>query len=227
MHAALDLLDQVGLDGLTMRQLADHLGVRAASLYRHVRDKQELLVLLADAVSGEIPLARAEPPWQQRLVEAGRAYRRGLLVRRDAARLLATTAPVGPLRLRHIEALLGVLLSAGLGDQDAARAAYHFNNFVTEFAADEARFATAAQAQGVSRARLFEEARRRFRSLPMAEFPNLARLADHLAEDDPDGLFDFGLELWLRGLEGRVPSGRRGAVSPAGPTRRARPARPG
>jgi AcrR family transcriptional regulator len=203
--APLALLDRVGLDGLTMRQLADHLGVQPASLYRHVRDKHELLVLLADAVSGEIPLASPDPPWQQRLREAGHAYRRGLLVRRDAARLLAVTAPVGPQRLRHIEALLSLLLSAGLSVQDAWRAAYHFNNFVTEFAADEVRFATAAQALGLSRAQFLQEARRRFRSLPAAEFPNLARLPEDVAEDDPDGLFDFGLDVWLRGLERLVP----------------------
>jgi TetR/AcrR family tetracycline transcriptional repressor len=201
VRAALDLLDQVGLDGLTMRQLADRLGVQPASLYRHVHDKQELLVLLADAVSAEIPLASVEPPWQERLGDAARAYRRGLRVRRDAARLLASTAPAGPHRLRHIEALLSLLLSAGLAPPDAARAAYHFNNFVTEFAADEVRFAAAADALGLSRAQLFEEARRRFRSLPPAEFPNVARLADDLAEDDPDALFEFGLQVWLRGLE--------------------------
>jgi TetR/AcrR family transcriptional regulator, tetracycline repressor protein len=216
VQASLELLDQLGLDGLTMRQLADHLGVQAASLYRHVRDKQELLVLVADAVSGEIPLASAEPPWQLRLREAGHAYRRGLRVRRDAARLLASTAPVGPHRLRHIDALLSVLLSAHLAPRDAARAAYHFNNFVTEFAADEVRFAAAAEALGLSRAQLFEEARRRFRSMPPAEFPNLVRLADDLAADDPDELFDFGLELWVRGLEGLAGS----QESSAGPAAR-------
>src|SRR5437764_10081553 len=57
VKAALQLLDEVGLDGLTMRRLAERLGIRAASLYRHVRDKDELLVLLADEISGEIPVA--------------------------------------------------------------------------------------------------------------------------------------------------------------------------
>ena len=52
VKTALGLLDEVGLDELTMRRLADRLGVKAASLYRHVRDKDELLILLGDEISG-------------------------------------------------------------------------------------------------------------------------------------------------------------------------------
>ena len=50
VQAALDLLDAVGFDGLTMRSLAKKLGVKAASLYWHVHDKQDLLSLLADEI---------------------------------------------------------------------------------------------------------------------------------------------------------------------------------
>ncbi|HEX7795573.1 MAG TPA: TetR/AcrR family transcriptional regulator C-terminal domain-containing protein, partial [Vicinamibacterales bacterium] len=144
VRTALELLDEVGLDDLTMRTLADRLNVKAASLYRHVRDKDELLALLGDEISGEIPLPRETGNWRTQLVEAAWNVRRGLLAHRDAARVLANTPPVGPQRLRHIDALLRILRTAGLKKQDAARAGYHLNNFVTEFAADEARFAAFA-----------------------------------------------------------------------------------
>jgi hypothetical protein len=72
--------------------------------------------------------------------------------------------------------------------------------FVTEFAADEARFAAAAEAVG-SRRKLFAEARRHFRGLPAAEFPTLVELADELADDDADGLFQFGVDAWLGTIE--------------------------
>ena len=52
VRAALVLLDEIGLDALTMRRLAEHLGVKAASLYRHVHNKDELLALLGDEISG-------------------------------------------------------------------------------------------------------------------------------------------------------------------------------
>lgn len=201
VRAALALLDEVGTDELTMRRLAERLGVKAASLYRHVRDKDELLVLLGDEISGEIPLVRPSGTWQNQLTKMAWNVRRGLLAHRDGARLLAITPPFGPRRLRHIESVLRVLRAAGLSGRDAARAAYHCNNFVTEFAADEARFTAFASAPRSSRRKMLAEARRHFKSLPRDEYPTLVELADDLSEDDPNGLFRFGLEIWLRGLE--------------------------
>jgi TetR/AcrR family tetracycline transcriptional repressor len=200
VRAALALLDEIGLDELTMRRLAERLGVKAASLYRHVSGKDELLVLLADEISGEIPAVPPGGRWRAQLAQMARNYRRGLLAHRDGARLLASTAPFGPRRLRLIDATLRILRSAGLSGRDAARAAYHLNGFVTEFAADEGRYGAAADQAG-SRRRMFEEVRRHFRGLPPGEYPAVVELADHLAEDDPDGLFEFGLEAWLRAIE--------------------------
>jgi TetR/AcrR family tetracycline transcriptional repressor len=199
VRAALALLDEAGLDELTMRRLAERLGVKAASLYRHVRDKEELLVLLGDEIAGEIPLVRASGGWRKQLTDIAWNVRRGLLAHRDAARLLAITPPVGPRRLRHIEALLRVLRAAGLSRRDAARAAYHCNNFVTEFVADEARFA--ALAAGSTRRKMFDQARRHFKAVPRDEYPTVVELADDMTEDDPDALFRFGVDLWVRGLE--------------------------
>jgi TetR/AcrR family tetracycline transcriptional repressor len=204
VRAALELLDEVGLDGLTMRSLADRLGVQAASLYRHVRDKEDLLALLADEISGEISIEEDGRPWQEQLVDAAWRVRRGLLVHRDAARLLASTRPAGPRRLHAIDVLLRLLLSTGLADRDAARAGYHLNNFVTEFVADEVRLTVAAEAMGSNREKLMADARAFFQELPADEYPTLARLAPYLADDDVDGLFQFGVDLWLRGLESLV-----------------------
>jgi TetR/AcrR family tetracycline transcriptional repressor len=72
---------------------------------------------------------------------------------------------------------------------------------VTEFVADEVRLATAAEALGASRGELMAQARARLRALPADEFPSLTRVADEVATDDAEGLFEFGLRLWLRGLE--------------------------
>jgi len=194
VRAALALLDQVGLDELTMRRLAERLGVRAASLYRHVRNKDELLVLLGDEISGEIPFPNPGASWRDQLIEAAWNVRRGLAAHRDGARVLASTAPFGPRRLRHIDNMLGILRAAGLSDRDAVRAAYHGNNFVTEFAADEARFATVGRKQSSA------PMRKLFKSLPQRDYPNIVALADHLAFDDMDALFEFGIEMWLHGI---------------------------
>src|SRR5258708_1235233 len=200
VRAALALLDDVGLDALTMRRLSERLGIKAASLYRHVRNKQDLLQLLAEEINGEIPVVVSTGPWQAQVREMAKRVRKGLLAHRDAAQLLAITMPFGPRRLRHIEALLRILRSAGLSGPDATRSAYHFNNLVTEFVADESRFASMARATGASRRKMYAQARKVFKSLPQDEYPVIVELADDLSNDDPDALFDFGVELWLRGV---------------------------
>ena len=206
--AALALLDEVGLDELTMRRLAERLGVQAASLYRHVRNKDDLLALLADEISGEIPLTPATGTWQERLTAGAYSVRRGLHAHRDAARVVAVTAPFGPRRLRHIEAILALLREAGFSPKDAARAAYHCNNFVTEFVADETRF---LGLKGGSRAarKMLDDARRYLGGLPRDEFPTIVALADDLLDSDQEGLFRFGLEAWLLGLEAQLRRSRK------------------
>jgi len=198
--SALALMDEVGLDGVTMRSLANRLHVTPGSLYRHVRDKDELLVLLADEISGEVPLLTSDLPWDMAVREMARNTRRVLLRHHDAARVLASIPPAGPRRLRHIERALQVLVDAGFSNRDAAWAAYHFNNLVTEFVADEVRLASAASAAGFSREEVLAEGRAQLAALPEAEFPTLRRLAEEVATTDADAQFEFGLDVWLRGM---------------------------
>ena len=76
------------------------------------------------------------------------------------------------------------------------------NNFVTEFAADEARFSAFAAKPGSSRRKMLAEARRQFRALPSNEYPTIVALARQLTEDAQDELFQFGIDLCLRGVQG-------------------------
>jgi AcrR family transcriptional regulator len=140
VRVALELLDEVGLDDLSMRRLAERLGVTAASLYWYVRDKSELLDLLADAMSAELRFDRdiSGLSWRAQLEAAGRALRQLARAHRDAARILAGTTPSGPNRLRAIDRLLGVLRGAGFSPEDTADAAYVFNSYVIGYLLDEA-----------------------------------------------------------------------------------------
>lgn len=90
VQAALVLLDEVGFDGLTMRSLADKLGIKAASLYWHVRDKQELMGLLAEEICAPMREPDRTLPWRERLEALGYEYRCVLLAHRDAARVFAS-----------------------------------------------------------------------------------------------------------------------------------------
>jgi AcrR family transcriptional regulator len=108
--AALDLLDDAGLDGLTMRALAERMGVRAAALYWHVRDKEELLGLLAEAILAEVREPAPDLPWRTQLEAFAADFRRVLRSHRDAARIVIAVQPIAP---RLYEGLVRALLSAG------------------------------------------------------------------------------------------------------------------
>src|SRR5215469_9669276 len=137
VRAALALLDEVGLDDLSMRRLAERLGVTAASFYWYVRNKDELLALLADTITGEMPLPDTGLPWREALEAGARNLRRVALSHRDAARVLAATMPTGRHRLHAIDALLGLLLQAGFPPADVVDLSYLFNAFVVGFMLDQ------------------------------------------------------------------------------------------
>src|ERR1700716_4289960 len=84
---ALDLVQEEGLGALTMRGLADRLGVKAASLYWHIRDKDELIRLLDAAVGARMSPPDPSLPWRRQIELGCAEWRRVLLSHRDAARL--------------------------------------------------------------------------------------------------------------------------------------------
>src|SRR5438309_11397130 len=76
VEAALGLINEEGLEGLSMRALADRLEVKAASLYWHVRDRRELLELLAESILDGVGRARRGAGWRQGVMATGDALRR-------------------------------------------------------------------------------------------------------------------------------------------------------
>ncbi|MFJ1708264.1 TetR/AcrR family transcriptional regulator [Kitasatospora sp. NPDC088346] len=126
-RAALDVVDEYGADGLTMRALADRLGVKAASLYNHVAGKDELLDALAELVNEEIdltPLRRPAPAdWRQDLAAYARGYRAVFLRHPNTIALLARRRVEAGRQLLTYDTLLAALGRAGLAPADAAEAA--------------------------------------------------------------------------------------------------------
>ncbi len=118
---ALDLLDEVGLDAISTRQLAKRLGVEQPSLYWHFRKKDELLAAMADAAMGPhaaAPLPRPSDNWREWFLDNTRSFRRTLLMRRDGARLHAGTFP-GAADIDRIAHKIAFLVASGLPEQDA------------------------------------------------------------------------------------------------------------
>jgi AcrR family transcriptional regulator len=209
VREALRLLDEVGFDGLTTRRLAERLGIRSPSLYNHVRNKQELLALMADAICAEVGPPPTNVPWRSQLEAIGHEYRRVLLQHRDAARILLATPPVGPNRLDLIERVLAVLRSAGFDPTQAANTATLFNTFVTGFVQDETRAFPRADVVDVPREDLVQQVRQSFKRLPSDRYPSLVAVADELVDQDLDRQFSFGVDALLTGFEDALARPRR------------------
>ncbi|WP_051581752.1 TetR/AcrR family transcriptional regulator C-terminal domain-containing protein [Pseudonocardia acaciae] len=142
LHAALDLLDEVGLDALTTRRLAHRLGVQPGALYRHFDSKRTLLAALVDhlVTSSNDPgaLAPTAGDWAAQLRAAATGYRAALLTRRDGARLVAThLRPTQATARQTWNRLLGIMRDAGLPAEDAELAVDTVFAYVNGFAIEE------------------------------------------------------------------------------------------
>ena len=111
--AALGLADGDGIESISMRRVAQELGVEAMSLYTHVRNKDDLLDGMADAVIGEIPLSAGGTDWKASLRQMALAAREVMLRHPWAPRLVETRAEPGPAALGYINAVLGTLREGG------------------------------------------------------------------------------------------------------------------
>ena len=98
VRVALRLLDEVGLDGLTLRRLAAELDVKAPALYWHFTNKQDLLDHMAHVMTEPwmraVAVTTAGQGWEDWLAEVARTYRALLLSHRDGGRLSASTRPL-------------------------------------------------------------------------------------------------------------------------------------
>ncbi|HEX7099263.1 MAG TPA: TetR/AcrR family transcriptional regulator [Acidimicrobiia bacterium] len=195
VEVALQIVDEDGIDGLSMRRIAEELDTGAASLYAHVSGKEELLDLVLDRVIGEIELPEPDPArWQEQVKEWAREGRRVLKAHRDVARVSLGRIPTGVNVLRSAEWLIGLLRAAGLPDRVVAYAgdlgallvgAYVFEESVEEANSDPEMYAMVADYM---------------LNLPSEMFPNIAAMGPALFEGGPDERFDFLIDVFVAGL---------------------------
>ncbi|MFF4043698.1 MULTISPECIES: TetR/AcrR family transcriptional regulator C-terminal domain-containing protein [unclassified Streptomyces] len=195
---ALRLLNEVGLDGLTLRAIAKELDVKAPALYWHFKDKQALLDEMATEMYRRMVADTALDPadsWQERLLGTSRGLRAALLGYRDGAKVFSGSRFTGTDHAHEMEAHLRVLTDAGFTLAQAVNAARTASMFTIGFVTEE---------QGVQP--LPGERREGYdieeRARRMADFP-LAAEAGKVLFDDYDGQFEEGLALVIAGIEAR------------------------
>jgi TetR/AcrR family tetracycline transcriptional repressor len=122
VDAALDLIKEEGMEGLSMRALADKLEVKAASLYWHVRDRRELIELLAEAILETVPTPSRHTDWRHGTVDAAAALHGRVADQRDADRILLEVPDALPRSDSYME-LKKQLQTAGLQPVEASEVA--------------------------------------------------------------------------------------------------------
>lgn len=196
--AALAIIDAEGLEALTMRRLAADLGAGAASLYRHVATREELLVHVMDEVLGEIDGPPATATWREAAVEMAQAFRRIFTDRPELVHLLPNERMLGPNAMRAREVSLRGLMDWGFTAEAAIETYVGIVTWVLGQAIVD-RFVDERMNDG-PRHRVYE-------ALDSDEYPTVRETATTLPEGANEALFESGLAALLDGLEARFPRG--------------------
>jgi AcrR family transcriptional regulator len=187
IEAGLKLLDEVGLEGLTVRRLAAELGVQSPALYWHIRTKQELLDGMANAIIVRAGMGPPRPgePWQEWLARRARSYRASLLASRDGARVVSGAVRGGD-SVRHFEQELAAMVERGFTPVQALRTITALSHYINGHVLQEQAVASTMAERG--------------EHPDLSELPTLAAA---LRSGSPigDEVFEYGLATLIKGTE--------------------------
>jgi AcrR family transcriptional regulator len=203
IREAFALLDERGPDALSMRRLAEHLGVAPNALYTHVRSKADLIDGLIDQVYAGIELdPDPTKDWTEQLVAISHDVRAQLLAHPAVVPFAVQRPGLGPNSLRLGEAIYAVLRPAGFSDQATVGIVYALLTYILGFVALEIpRVGTDPQTSDefVRRLQGF------FAALPPGDFPHTVALAPLLARISTDDQFRSGISIFIAGLSAQHP----------------------
>jgi AcrR family transcriptional regulator len=196
--AAVAFADDHGIESLSMRKLAQAVGVEAMSLYNHVANKTDLLDGMIDVVFGEIELPSGEDSWKTAMRRRAITVRTVLSRHRWAIGLMESRTSPGPATLRHHDAVLGCLRDAGFSLELAAHAYAVLDSYIYGFALQERGLPFDTPEQTAALAQVI------MAQFPADEYPHLAEFTfEYVLKPGYDygDEYEFGLDLILDGLQ--------------------------
>ena len=207
---AVAIADAGGLAALTIRSLAQELGVKPMAVYHYVANKSEILDGIVDMVFAEIDLPPRSGDWQNEIRQGAASARQALRRHPWALGLLESRKSPGPATLRHHDTMIGTLRAAGFSVETTAHAYALIDSYVYGFALQEAAlpFDGPETVTGVAEPIMggFDE----------GEYPHLVEMATEfiLAPGyDFGDEFEIGLDVILDALTGSLL--RRGRKRPS------------
>jgi TetR/AcrR family transcriptional regulator, tetracycline repressor protein len=194
LDAAVAIVDEHGIEGLSMRKLGTALGVEAMSLYNHIPNKAALLDGVLERVVSEITIPEDSSTWDERLRQMTHSYRRIALAHPRVVPLFAMRPFNSLPALDQVEAVFAILAEAGFPPADALNVLRAMSAYAVGFTISEAL------------AVIGEEADRppvRFPDPEASEkdFPRTVEMGPYMQKDDTDDQFEFGLDTLLHGLK--------------------------
>jgi AcrR family transcriptional regulator len=211
LRGAVAVADAGGIGSLTIRSLAQHLGVKPMSLYYYVAGKDEILDGIVDLVFSEIELPSLNSDWRSEMVRRANSARRVLRRHSWAIGLMESRKNPGPATLRHHDAVIGTLRGAGFSVEMTAHAYALLDSYIYGFALQEASLPF----EGPNTAA--DVAEPMMQQFPTDAYPHLIELAtEYILQPGYDfgNEFQFGLDVILRALTRTIPDGDTGVVEP-------------
>ncbi|HSL01360.1 MAG TPA: TetR/AcrR family transcriptional regulator C-terminal domain-containing protein [Rubrobacteraceae bacterium] len=194
LKAAVDFVDREGLEALSMRRLGAELGVEAMSLYNHVPNKDALLDGMVEVILGELEIPSENGDWEERVRGGYRAFRRLAHEHPNVFPLLVNRPPRTMDGVWLVEEFLRTLREAGFDNRTALHAFRALSSYTFGYAMAEIR-GFALELEGV---------RSGVQKIPPREFPRISELKPYLQGIDHDAEFEFGLDVILGGLRGKI-----------------------
>ncbi len=209
VRAAIELVDEEGIDQLSMRKLAARLGVGVMSLYWHVDRKDDLLELIGDAIFGEMQLPDAPTgDWRADLTLVALETRQIFSRHPWLLQTMGTLPHFGPNFLKHAEFSFGSMSLAGVAPETMAMVVSSVDSFVFGSLMTRIAEARADRSQSPPTEQVIEQFQA---ALARGNFPALQRMMIHFEgwiDDDQiaESTFRFGLSCLLDGIEARLSS---------------------
>lgn len=197
VDGAVDLADRDGIESVSMRRLADELGIEAMSLYTHVGNKDDLLDAMVDAVISEIPIDPDKAGWKASLRRTILGARAVLLRHPWAPRVIESRSAPGPAVPRYFNAVIGTLREGGFSIAQTHHALHILGSRVLGFVQDPYD----------DSGEITPEAAAIFAAQTADTLPYVAEMALGTAHEgglggcDTDAEFEFALDFILDGLE--------------------------
>jgi AcrR family transcriptional regulator len=196
LRAALELADESGIEGLTMRRLGQILGFEAMSLYNHVANKDAVIDGILDLVLAETEMTPPDEPWDTGIRRSAISVNKALRRHTWAAALLMAPGRIRPERLRHMDALLGRLRDEGFSAETTYHVYHVLDGYIFGFSLWQTSHSYSAEE--------IESLTEKFAAAITADaYPHLHEHAEqHFAEGPHQEVsaFEYGLDLILDGL---------------------------